>query len=102
MLKATTLFKRIAMLSGNKCVYNFVHYLAECDGTGKCLLEDDEVVELKTNKVVITITKDTMTAINVYGTVFEDLTKPNCKLTVLNQKERVIYDKKVDNNKRNN
>lgn len=94
MLKAKTVSQRITMLSGNKKVAEYVHWLAELEGIAKCKVEPDETIELKTDKVCVTITTDTMTAINVYGTVFEDLTKKDCKLKVLQDKRKVQYDKK--------
>lgn len=94
MLKAKTVSQQIALLSGNKRVYEFVYKLAKDDGCLKCQMPDDEGIDIKNDKVLVTITKNTMTAMNVYGTIFEDLTKKDCRLYVLKEKQKRVKEKK--------
>lgn len=99
MLKAKTISQTVTMLSGNSKVYEFVKSLVDLQGIGKFPLEDGEAIELKTDKVLVTITRDTMTAMNVYGTIFEDLTRKDCKLLVCKERKEKKYDKKTKGNK---
>ena len=98
MLKPRTINQYITMLSGNKQVYEFVKSFPELDIIGRCKLEEDDAVELKNDKVLVTITTTSMTAMNVYGTIFEDLTRKDCKLLVLKEKKEKKNDKKTKRN----
>ena len=98
MLKPKTISQYVTALSGNKRVYEFVKSYVDFEGIGHFKLEDDDAVELKDDKVLITITTTSMTAMNVYGTIFEDLTRKDCKLLVLKDKEKKKNDKKTKRN----
>ena len=99
MLKAKNLSQLVTLMAGNKQVNEYVHLLLEAEGISKLPLAKGETVELKTDKVCVTITENTMTAMNVYGTVFEDLTRKDCKLKVLKERGKVKYDKKDRRNR---
>lgn len=93
MLKPKTVNQVIAMLSGNRKVYDFVKELVDAEGCGKVRISDEDAYEIKTDKVLVVITTTTMIATNVYGTIFEDLTRKDCKLIVNKEERRKKNDK---------
>lgn len=93
MFKPKTVNQVVIALSGNRKVYDFVQNLVDLERIGKMRIKDGDAYELKTDKVLVTITTTTMVATNVYGTIFEDLTRKDCKLIVNKDNRRKKYDK---------
>lgn len=94
MIKAKTISQQVALISGNKRVYEYVSGLLERQGLKKVAFKENEGYEIEDGKVLVTIMGNKMYACNVYGSVFEDFTRKDCKLKVLNVKEKVTYVKK--------
>lgn len=88
MLKAKTLGQRVAMLSGNKEVYETVIEAIKEAGLRDKKVAEDENVEVEYRDVLIVITPTNIYAVNAFGTLFEDFSSKKCKLNIFSKQEK--------------